>query len=316
MPRWLSRATLCGALVATSVSCAEDWIDPPPLGTTEFLDAHRQWRVERRALLSDPADSALSLAGLWPLKEGRTSFGSDRSSDVALDPQHAPPRAGSIVRSGNSFVLEPVTGTSLTLLSGETVSGPLQAATDQAGKATTVVLGSLWLSIHVEPGPSYWIRVRDASSPQLRTVQVTEVFEPDLRWRVAAKLERFRTPRLIQVDDVTGGSQPRESPGMLKFRIDGRVHRLIAVGTREAGSWRVPFKDATNRSSTYQAGRYLAVAPADASGWTVLDFNRAYNPPCAYSRYTVCMLPPPENRLPIPVTAGEKRPPQPVLNPG
>jgi uncharacterized protein (DUF1684 family) len=157
--------------------------------------------------------------------------------------------------------------------------------------------------------------VRDGSSPQLKTVQATEVFEPDLRWRVAAKLEPFRTPRLIQVDDVTGGLQPRESPGMLKFRIDGRVHRLMALGTRDARSWRVAFKDATNRSSTYQAGRYLAVAPADASGWTVLDFNRAYNPPCAYSRYTVCMLPPPENRLQIEVTAGEKRPPQPVLKP-
>ncbi len=291
-----------------SVSCAEEWIDPPTVDAEEFLQAHRQWRDERRALLSDPADSALSLAGLWPLEEGRTAFGSDPSSDVVLDARHAPPLAGTIVRTGNTFVLEPAAGTSLELSSGEELSSPIQAATDEAGKATTVILGSLRLSIHVEPGPGYWIRVRDGSTPQLEAVQATEVFEPDLRWRVAAKLERFRTPRLIQVDDVTGGSQPRESPGMLKFRIEGRVHRLMAVGTSDARSWRAPFKDATNRSSTYQAGRYLAVAPPDASGWTVLDFNRAYNPPCAYSRYTVCMLPPPENRLSIAVTAGEKRP--------
>lgn len=308
MPHWLSRATLCGALVALSVSCAEEWIDPPTVDAAEFLQAHRQWRDARRALLSDSADSALALAGLWPLEEGRTAFGSDPSSDVVLDARHAPPLAGTIVRTGNTFVLEPAADTSLELSSGEELSSPIQAVTDEAGKATTVILGSLRLSIHVEPGPGYWIRVRDGSTPQLKTVTATDVFEPDLRWRVAAKLERFRTPRLIQVDDVTGGSQPRESPGMLRFRIDGREHRLMAVGTSDARSWRAPFKDTTNRSSTYQAGRYLAVAPPDASGWTVLDFNRAYNPPCAYSRYTVCILPPPENRLSIAVTAGEKRP--------
>lgn len=307
-PYGLSRAVRCGVLLALTVSCADEWIDPPPVDAAEFLEGHGEWRRQRLALLSDPADSALSLVGLWPLEEGRTSFGSDPALDVVLDARHTPVRAGAIVRTGNAFVLEPADGETLALSSGAKVTGPIPAVTDRADGTTTVVLGDLRLYIHEEPGPSYWIRVRDVSAPGLRTVEAPDVFEPEMRWRVAAKLEPFRTPRRFDVDDVTGGSQPRESPGMLRFRIDGRVLRLMPMGTRSARGWMVPFNDATNRSTTYQGGRYLSVPAADASGWTVIDFNRARNPPCAYSRYTVCELPPPENRLPIAVAAGEKRP--------
>ena len=304
-----SGRALCIAALLSTAACAEEWVDPPPIDSARFLEEHRQWRQERLGLLKDPADSALSLVGLWPLKEGRTSFGSDPTSDVVLDARHAPPQAGAIVRSGNVFMLEPPASRALTLASGETVAAPMRAGTDRADEATTVVLGNLRLYVHEEPGPGYWIRVRDVADPRLPTAAATDVFEPDLRWRVAAKFEPFRTPRLLDVSDVTGGTQPREAPGMLRFRIDGRVYRVMPMGRRDAPSWKVPFNDQTNRTETFQGGRYLNVPLPDASGWTVIDFNRARNPPCAYSRYTVCELPPPENRLPLPVAAGEKRPP-------
>ena len=104
-----------------------------------------------------------------------------------------------------------------------------------------------------------------------------------------------------------------QTPGELVFRADGREHRLVAVlQSPRSRSYFTIMWDSTATVDTYQAGRYLSVPLADSGGWTTIDFNRAYNPPCVFSAFTVCALPPPENRLQLAVTAGEKRPDEPA----
>ncbi len=107
--------------------------------------------------------------------------------------------------------------------------------------------------------------------------------------------------------DVRGGVQYFVAPGQLVFRARGHDLRLTALTEPEGREFFLMFKDETNRSTTYSGYRVLFAGAVDNGAWTVLDFNFAGNPPCAYSPYTLCPLPPPENRLAIAVTAGEKR---------
>jgi uncharacterized protein (DUF1684 family) len=108
---------------------------------------------------------------------------------------------------------------------------------------------------------------------------------------------------------VTSGTIEYQTPGELVFRAGGEEHRLIAVlQSPRSRSYLMMIWDETANVDTYQAGRYMSVPLAYEDGWTTIDFNRAYNPPCVFSAYSVCALPPPENRLQLAVTAGEKRP--------
>jgi len=110
------------------------------------------------------------------------------------------------------------------------------------------------------------------------------------------------------VPDITGGEMEFAVPGALVFRVDGREFRLLAFDEPSEHDLWVLFGDSTNARTTYGAGRYIHVPLPDATGWTVLDFNRAYNPPCAFNGFATCPLPPPENRLRLAVAAGETKP--------
>jgi hypothetical protein len=226
--------------------------------------------------------------------------------DVRL-PLPAPAFAFTVARTGASVSIEPAPGSRLPLEGRDPVSDVIQAASDRARDTTILVFGSLRVLIHEEHGPSFWIRAYDVAHPRLASAAI-DVFDPSPAWRIAAKFEPFAEPRIIDVPVVTGGTQRATAPGILRFRAGGREHSLMAMTTGRRSSWSIPFKDTTNRSETYGGGRYLSVPVAGPDGWTVIDFNEAYNPPCAYSSFTVCELPPPSNRLQLAVTAGEKRP--------
>ncbi|QIG39566.1 DUF1684 domain-containing protein [Microbacterium sp. 4R-513] len=153
------------------------------------------------------------------------------------------------------------------------------------------------------------LRPRRPDHPFLATYSGTPVYVPDPRWRVAARFEAYDTPRATEVGAAVDGlTHVYEAPGELVFVIAGKEFRLVAFPGHGDGDLLVLFTDATSGVTTYAANRSLSVATPDAEGWTVIDFNRAVNLPCAYTDFATCPLPPAGNRLPIAVEAGEKTP--------
>jgi hypothetical protein len=184
----------------------------------------------------------------------------------------------------------------------------LALASDRTEAPTVLAVGSLRVRLHGEPGTDrLWLRAWDEEHPDRETFRLPESFAPDTAWRVSARFARFRAPRTYRVADVTGGSQEYRSPGELVFHLGGREHRLAAFADSASRDFFVMFWDSTSTTMTYEGGRYLHVPLPDDDGWTVIDFNRAYNPPCVFTPYSTCALPPPGNRLGTAIEAGEKR---------
>jgi uncharacterized protein (DUF1684 family) len=174
---------------------------------------------------------------------------------------------------------------------------------DIAGDPTVVESGSL--SFHlIRRGERLGIRVRDREARTRREFRGLEYFPIDPKWRVTARFEPSDT-RTIDVPNVLGDVEREPSPGSVDFTVDGVVCRLDALAGDEGGLWLV-FGDATNDMETYAGGRFLKTDAPSGDGSVVIDFNRAYNPPCVFTPYATCPLPPPQNRLSVPIWAGER----------
>lgn len=255
------------------------------------------WRARREERLRRP-DGWLTLAGLFWLREGPNRFGSGPDNDLVF-PDKAPARLGvATVAEGKVAVdLEPGV-----LVNGQPAARVVLDPKAEEG-ATVLSRGSLsWYLL--ERGGRLGFRLKDRESPVLRDFRGTAWFPVDPAWRVTARLEGG--PHRIAVPSVTGGTSQEESPGTLVFELEGRELRLDPV--LEDGGLFVVFADATSGRETYGSGRFLSAEAPDAEGRTVLDFNRAYSPPCAFTPYATCPIPPAQNRLPVAIRAGEKAP--------
>jgi uncharacterized protein (DUF1684 family) len=283
------------------------WPDPAPLSSGEHAAAHEEWRQDRRDRLVTPPSGAVLWVGLWEIPEGATLLGSDPALRIVLRGARVPAVAGTLSRSGAQIRFEPTTE-AITVADGTPVTEPLTLANDREDEPTGLRLGTLGMRVHAEPGTDrLWLRAWDEDHPRRDSFMLPESYPLDPAWRVAARFDPFAEPRALPVPDVTGGTVVRQAPGELVFRLGGREHRLLAIAGPTSTTYFVMMWDSTALSTTYEAGRYLRVPLADSTGWTTLDFNRAYNPPCVFTEYSVCGLPPPENRLDLAVTAGEKR---------
>ena len=294
-----SRLALALVTAASVAACgAEPWPQPPAADEAQYQRDYEQWRTDRQ----QTAEYAMRLVGIWPLEEGETPFGSDPALPIVLPSTAAPPRAGVFRRAGDTVTVVPAAGAPL-LADGSLV----MAATEIHGP---LEIGSISLEVvgmgDASPTRTF-VSAWDAQHPDAQDLPSIDTYPLDSRWRVTARFDAFDRPRPIRVADVRGGFMDFVAPGELVFRLDGHEMRLTAIGEPGRDDLFVMFKDATNRSTTY--GGYRIVAPrAVADGeWTVVDFNLAFNPPCAYSRFTTCPLPPRENRLDVAVEAGEKR---------
>jgi uncharacterized protein (DUF1684 family) len=151
------------------------------------------------------------------------------------------------------------------------------------------------------------VRVRDASAPALASFAGLDHFPIDASWHVTARLEAAAPDARIEIVDIIGGHRRDTTPGTVAFERDGTTWRIAALpGDENDGCVWLIFCDATNEAETYPGGRYLYTEPVAADGTVVVDFNLAYNPPCVFSPYATCPLPPPENRLALRIEAGEK----------
>jgi uncharacterized protein len=268
-------------------------------------DAYRAdveaWKAQRAARVR-AADGWLSVVGLFWLEAGANTVGSAPGSRVLL-PASAPPRLGSIELAGGRATLRALADADLTA-NEKPVAGPLALVSDADDDPTMLRRGSLLFYL-IRRGDKIGVRVKDSQSEARRTLRGLDYFPIDPSWRIEARFEPYDPPKAISVPNVLGQDNAEKSPGALVFEHGGKTYRLDPVLERGETDYFVIFGDRTNGTDTYGAGRFLYVQPP-VGGKTVIDFNKAYNPPCVFTEYATCPLPPPQNKLPIRVEAGEK----------
>lgn len=266
----------------------------------------QEWRQERFDELKG-STGWLSLVGLYWLEEGENTFGADPANDIVF-----PAGMGSAFM-GSFFLVDGAVRVQVNpdvpVLNGEkAVVAPLDLKNDQTGKPTVLTLGSLsWFII--ERGGRFGVRLRDSDSEILRDFKGVAQFLVDPAWRIAAKFEVHKTPKTLRIPTVLGTELKMPSKGTLVFHVGGEVYRLEATAVEDTVEEMVYviFGDESNGSDTYGGGRYLYVKKSSDSEDYIIDFNKAYNPPCAFTEFATCPLPSVENRLPLRITAGEKK---------
>ncbi|HET6527205.1 MAG TPA: DUF1684 domain-containing protein [Balneolaceae bacterium] len=268
----------------------------------EYIATINQWHQERVEALTQE-DSWLSLAGLYRLHEGIQSLGADSSKDIVFPPK-APASLGTIIFQDSTFTLNVQPDATVTH-NGARV-GELVMQSDHQGEPTIVKHGSfLWYII--ERRGNYYIRLKDTHHPNITSFTGIERYPVSKNWRIKAEFKPFEEPKLISIPDVMGEVFQDTLFGILEFQIEDETFTLAPIGNPEKDDeFFIIFGDQTNGESTYGGGRYLYADIPDKNGITFIDFNKAYNPPCAFTKFATCPLPPAQNRLPVKVTAGEK----------
>ena len=253
------------------------------------------WRAARDQRLRSP-DGWLALVGLSWLTPGENHVGAHPSNHVILHGHQVPPRVGSMWLEDGRVRFVPHEGVDLPETALED---------DREGAPTVLELGTLRFHT-ICRGERFGVRVRDTAAPALREFRGVDSFPVDPGWRIQARLEPAPADATIEIADVTGGVSSEPTPGSVAFERDGVTWRLEALEGEDDGSLWLIFGDATNGTETYGAGRFLYTEPLADDGTVIVDFNLAYNPPCVFSPYATCPLPPPQNRLALRIEAGEK----------
>lgn len=290
------------AALALGAACARPAATTTAEGRESFESELGRWKAKRLASLKSD-DGWLTLVGLFWLGEGENRLGSDPANEIVLPEGKAPAQAGALRLAGGRVTLEARPGSGITS-EGRPLT-TLELKSDEDGRPTLLELGSL--SFHVvRRGDRLGLRVRDRENPARAEFKGVEYYPADRGWLVPARFEPYDPPKQMPIMNVLGMETEETSPGALVFEVGGRSYRLDAL--REKGNEQlfIIFADQTSGGETYGAGRYLYADPPGPDGRVLLDFNRAYSPPCAFTRYATCPLPPPQNRLALRVEAGEK----------
>jgi hypothetical protein len=265
------------------------------------------WRAQRYAALRRPR-SWLTLAGLDWLAEGDNPIGIDASSAVRLS--RGPGFAGTIELRGGSATATSGPGGELRHDGRPADAVRIVADSDSSDEVPPTLLEVERFQMNViRRGPRrerFAVRTWDTASPASSSFEGIPHWPVDPSWVVRATFEPATTPRTIRVPDVLGDVVDEATPGIVRFTRDGAEHELDALEGGEAGELWLIFGDATNGTETYGGGRFLYTPSPAADGTVLVDFNRSYNPPCVFSPYATCPLPPARNRLALRVEAGER----------
>lgn len=299
-------AALAGVLATMTTHAAPI---PPiiaaPGASPAFVQQATQWRQQRLDGLRAP-DGWLSLVGLHWIEPGTHRLGSAAANDLQLNT--GPSSLGTLVlKDGKArFKADPAAGASI---DGKPAKGEVALRTD----ATTDPRGPTIVAFNqgtanfqvIERAGKFGLRVKDANASTRIGFSGIDYFPADPAWRIEASFEPHPKGRTMPIASVINTIEPMANPGVVVFQKDGKTYRLEAVDEGD-GQLFLIFADRTNGKLTYGAGRFLYADPPK-NGRTVVDFNRSYNPPCVFTHYATCPLPPPENRLDLAVTAGEKK---------
>jgi hypothetical protein len=271
------------------------------LSDAAYQRSFEQWKTE---LVADLKQNWLPLAGLFWLKAGENSFGTDPGNAIVLPPGSAPPQAGSFVLegNGNQVTIKLAPGVNATI-AGQPI-GTTQLQSDASGTATWVELGALRMKVIVR-GARIGIRVKDLNSPEVRAYPGPEFYPLDLNYRVPATWVPGNGKTTVDVPNVLGDVTPTPVAGKVQFTLNGHSLELTDLGGDPAKGLFFVLNDLTSKTETYPGGRFLDTDPV-VNGKVVLDFNRAYSPPCSVTPYATCPLAPKENRLTVAIDAGQK----------
>lgn len=292
------------ALIAFLPGCQREAAAPaaPDLDAAAYVRGEHVWRLEReRALLAD--DGWTTLAGLHWLELRAHHLGNgDR---VGLDLGIGPPRLGLVQQDAQGVTFTPEPGVAVTL-DGNPLRGRVRMHSDRTPGPTVLGFddGRGRLSL-IERGDRRALRVRHLDAPARLRFAGLRFWPAAPTWRLPARFIAHPEARALEIVDIQGHLQMMANPGRLVFEREGRTWELEAVDAGD-GHLMLMFADGTSGHGSYGAGRYLDLPTPGPDGDLVLDFNRAYNPPCAYSRHATCPLPPLDNRLRLAIDAGEQ----------
>jgi hypothetical protein len=296
----LAACALVGILGASAAPAAGT--AAPQISPAAEQAAISAWRSRRAdSLTSDTG--WLTLAGLFWLKPGDNSFGRGASNALVLDNAALANTAGSFVLTGDKVRFVAHAGGGVTH-DGQPVAA-MDLISDAHGEPTVLASGALRFFI-IERSGNIGVRVRDLNNPHRLNFQGLTYFPVSTAWVFNARFEPYQPVHHIKITNILGMEEDDDSPGAVVFMKDGREWRLDTVledpGDKELF---IMFADVTSGHETYGAGRFLYI-PLPVNGTAVLDFNRAFNPPCALNDFATCPLPPFQNRLKLKVDAGEK----------
>jgi len=284
--------------VLVLAACSPGPAAEPPLDEAAHAAAVEAWRAKHEEYYRR---DWVSIVGLHPLKSGPNTGGSAAANDIVLS-ESVPPTLGRFVLDSTRVVFEPAPGTPV-LIKGEPVTGATEVFGGDPPSARELTVGSVRLVVHTS-GSGRALRVRDPNGPLATEFLGFAWFAIDPAYRVVGRFIRDTAPRRLNVPNTLGDEDAYTTEGVVEFTLQGRTLRLRPFTTRPKRLYFV-FRDASSGTETYATARFLYADLAD-NGTTVLDFNEAYNPPCAFNPYTTCPIPLPENRLPIRILAGEK----------
>jgi len=296
----LKLSLLLAASVA-SVELISARIDDGKIDKKSYTHEIEGWRKQRVDRLKAP-NGWLSLVGLFWLKEGPNVLGTDKKSDIVLD--KGPARLGVVTLKNGKVSI------TLDMHAPATIGGqPLASAVlaDDTTAIPTVVSYGTESFYVIDRDGKKGLRVKDSEAATRKQFTGIEYYPIDPKWRVEATFTEFKPPHTLEIPNVLGQVDKMPVPGKVTFERDGKKYELLPVlEDPDAKELWFIFADQTSAKTTYGGGRFLySDMPKD--GKVTIDFNKAYNPPCAFTPHATCPLAPPENRLALPVTAGEKK---------
>jgi uncharacterized protein len=257
-----------------------------------------KWKSE---LTDDLKKNWLTLVGLFWLKEGTNRVGGDHRDEVPLPEGKVPAQVGTIDFHGGKAVFTAAPG--VKVASGDKPVTTIELQPDTSGKPTVLQVGEVRMHM-IQRKERYGMRVKDPHSKELAEFNGSQYFPLSQNFVVTANFIPYDKTKKVSVPTQIGQDAEMDSPGYVEFTLNGQKQHLQALD-EGANELFFVIKDQTSGKGTYPAGRFLnSSMPKD--GKVELDFNRAYNPPCAWTPYATCPLPPKENYMSVPVSAGEK----------
>jgi uncharacterized protein len=310
-PRPLRRRALARLTItlvsasALAVACNRE-PEIPPITPEEHAKAWETWKASRRKWLSTP-NRAQSYTGLTWIRQGPTTIGADSGNNVVLAGRGVPSRVGTLVREGHRVRFEPAPGAAVTIDTQPATAGWLRLDGDSGGPSNFAA-GSAGFRI-LRRVDSVGVRMWDADlvTPEAlaRTIAPLEYFPLQPEWRLPARLIPAAKPETLAVPTNSGVAEEYVLVGTISSRVDGAPVSLAAFAGSKPNDLFLSFSDETSGEETY-GFRFLHAALDTVTKAVVLDFNYAYNPECAFSKYTTCPLPPEGNRIATRIPAGEK----------
>jgi len=266
-----------------------------------FRDEIKQWDEKRIESLRS-ANGWVNLAGLFWLTPGENKFGAASDNQIVFNDPRFPAHLGSFILNEKEVMWKTAPGNEV-YNKQQLVDQLIHFDINQNQGIQLAYQTFRWTIIKREN--MVGVRFRDLDHPNLKIFHHIERYKPSLKWKINATLEQSLYAS-VSITNVLGQTYQMPSPGKIVFEIEGKKYKLDAVD--EGGDdLFILFADDTNAEDTYESGRFLYIPKPDANGNTVVDFNKSINPPCAFSTFATCPLPPKQNVLPIAVKAGEKR---------